>query len=131
MGAWKDIGMEEANETCERYSPLGLKAPGAADVGKYFAESWKEAEARREELGCKLQVFTPSNRERVVFIRASFMSRSFLPSSKQSIFHPTPSHPHIQKTNPPTIPQSSAAPRASYPKHPQPRSASASPTGSL
>ena len=35
------------------HSPLGTNAPGFADLGKYFAEMWKEAEARREEWGCE------------------------------------------------------------------------------
>lgn len=35
-------------------SPLGLRAPGFADIGKYFGEMWKDAETRREELGCEL-----------------------------------------------------------------------------
>ena len=37
---------------CEK-SPLGTKAPGFAGVGEYFMKMWKEAEARRDEWGCK------------------------------------------------------------------------------
>lgn len=38
----------------DEHSPLGLRAPGFADIGRYFGEMWKDAETRREELGCKL-----------------------------------------------------------------------------
>lgn len=37
-------------------SPLGLRAPGFAEIGKYFGEMWKDAETRREELGCELNL---------------------------------------------------------------------------
>lgn len=38
----------------DEHSPLGPRAPGFADIGKYFGGMWKEAESRREELGCEL-----------------------------------------------------------------------------
>ncbi|MCJ1462829.1 hypothetical protein MMC07_001432 [Pseudocyphellaria aurata] len=51
--------------------PLGLRAPGFADIGRYFGEMWKDAEKRREELGflgrsTGLLAQTPTSTTRVV-----------------------------------------------------------------